>query len=75
MPLKHVPIGTCAFAKANVHMRGATFEFVHCACINRTVYSYVNKAVRECVIGIAACAYAQHRLMCVDVIRHIRMYC
>ena len=70
-------VGACAFAPVDVHMHRATFEFtyIQCACINRTVCSCVNKAVCECVNGTTACGYAQYRLICVDIIRDLRMHC
>ena len=59
----------------NVIMCRTTFGFVYvqCACINRTVCACVKKAVCACVDGTAACGYSQYRLICVDVIRDLRI--
>ena len=70
LPLKHVHVGSCSFASANVIIRRAAFEFtyVQCACITGC---NVNKYVCACVNGTATCGYSKHRLVCADVIRDL----
>ena len=69
-----ISTGECVYAGGGGG-GGRTFEFIYvqCACINGTVCACVTRTMCACVNGTAACGYAQHRLLCVDLIRDWRM--